>query len=301
MELRLGNQVVFVRGAVRAALYDLHRRRLVRIPLLVAQWIEESGAINVPQGALETAVIRDLVQRRFIVYERPRNRIPFDTNSAPKIPMLHSIAIEVGPSWKRQLSWSASAIDAGARVVSFFVGDKDKEAVFRLVAPVLLSNRSAVFRAIEVLSGGPGDWSEGEIYDVRGKLVAKRRRVSGVRAFQSKLRVDEVHFSMLWQLSELAGHIFVGSDLEATPHWAEKHVRYGNISDLTAGELLSSPLSKSVWANTKGRRSVCADCELRYACVHPFSDRVDPTDISSAPANCLYDPYSQDSQLSLFS
>lgn len=71
----------------------------------------------------------------------------------------------------------------------------------------------------------------------------------------------------------------------------EKHHSLGVVSNASSFKsLINSEKLKAAWRLTKDHIDQCLGCEFRYACPNSYSFRSDPTDITSPPTNCTYQP-----------
>lgn len=301
--MRLGNQVVLVRGVARSALYDLHRRRLVRIPAALSERIGPDGRIDLPESATGLPVLADLLSRKFIVKAGREHGSEGEgfriSRRYPLIPPLHTLSLEIGDRQREQIDWLTEAIALGVRFVTVFTGQGVNDQAFRTLSRISSSEGHA-FRGFEIVEGRPEEWTRGTIYMANGRKAAVRHPASGRQAFHSKIRVDDAHFSLLNNYSELTGHVFMGRDLTLRPHSSEAMLVFGNASRLSPSGLRGTDAYTLTQSNSKAIREKCGGCELRFACVHPFSDRRDSYDIASAPVTCVYNPYDKDPQAELF-
>lgn len=301
--MQLGHQVILVNGARRSALYDLYRRRLVRIPEVLASRIASDGGIDLSAAALQSAVVQDLLTRRFIGNFGAlahKGRLQFEMASqAPLLPILHTLTLESQGTWASQKEWVAAGVASGVRFVTVFAPSGEHASIHASLQEISAS-AGHIFCGFELSSETATTWTQTSIYDANGEAFATRHRLTGDRAFPTKFRVDEQHYSLLRQASELTGHLFVDASLEARPHPLETTISFGSILSHDPFTMVRSEGYKTVVDNRKDLREKCRVCELRLACVHPFADRINPDDIASAPAGCRYDPEALATQTHLF-
>lgn len=97
------------------------------------------------------------------------------------------------------------------------------------------------------------------------------------------------------------GFIYVDRDGTVWPNWIESTINFGHLSEFgetSPGD--SNQAFKEFSVNSKAKRDICMECELRAACVWSVSLRVEPCDIRSAPKGCSYDPGMEDFQSEKF-
>lgn len=85
-------------------------------------------------------------------------------------------------------------------------------------------------------------------------------------------------------------HITGNGDVIPCIH--EPDLLLGNIYRTSLMEITQSKRCYDVWHHTRDKIDKCKDCEFRYACLNPYSFRAKTSDLSSEPLNCNYDPYS---------
>lgn len=71
---------------------------------------------------------------------------------------------------------------------------------------------------------------------------------------------------------------------------------YGNISNTSIKDVISSQSFQKYWSITKDAIAVCKDCEFRYICTDCRAYVEDPGDMHSKPLKCGYDPYTSEWQ-----
>lgn len=70
---------------------------------------------------------------------------------------------------------------------------------------------------------------------------------------------------------------------------------YGNIHTSSLKEILVKTEIRNLWSLTKDQIKICKDCEFRYICTDCRAFLLNPTDITSKPLKCGYDPYTNTS------
>jgi SPASM domain peptide maturase of grasp-with-spasm system len=70
--------------------------------------------------------------------------------------------------------------------------------------------------------------------------------------------------------------------------------RYGHIATTSIDDVVFSKDFQKYWRLKKDDISVCKDCEFRYICTDCRAYTEDPSDITSKPLKCGYDPYTSE-------
>lgn len=290
---------MLVRGARRAALYDLRNlshARIQRIPLALADRIE---AHEDASNAEERRWLAFLRQAGFVEDTIPPYWEPFRADwTHPFRPELHTVTIDV----------DTATFDAACDWLERSHAARGLHYVFHVAGPTLpaLAGRIALLiervsaRSFELFPVEPAI-ADSLICDRTGVAIA--RRDLSARGSPAFLQTLEPSFYRLQRNrigSETGGQIHLGADLLVRPHRDERHYTLGNarteaFDDIVRGERLAASNAAG-----KDRRAVCRDCELRYVCMRDFTRRTDPDDLCSAPADCPYDPYSDAKQSHLF-
>lgn len=141
-----------------------------------------------------------------------------------------------------------------------------------------------------------GDY-QSTLLDGDAKVVGFKR-ATATRRLARKFSPSVETFSLLQRYSELAGQLVVDADENVLPHPAETAFGYGALAPIT--QIVQRERFQVSLHNAKSKRARCKDCELRLACLHPYTDRVAAGDITSEPETCPYDPRSLDEQNALF-
>jgi len=291
--------VLLVRGARRAALYDfrnMNHARVQRIPLAIADRVlaHEDGA-----GADERRWLAFLLQAGFIEDTIPPYWQPFQADwTHPFRPSLHSVTIDVDvATFGVVCDWlERSTLARGLRYVFHLPGEMPPESARRMG---LLIHRVAA-AGFELFSPDTTVTSS-LVCDQKGEIVACRDLAArDDPSLTAKLNPTLFQLQRNRLGAETSGLIHVGADLRVRPHRNEQHYLLGDVrsdefDDIARGDRLAA-------SNAAGKdlRTICKDCELRYACLRDFTARTDPADLHSAPADCPYDPHSGEQQAHLF-
>lgn len=299
MTPRTGNQVLLVRGARRAALYDfrdMNHARIQRIPLPIADRVQahEDGT-----SADERRWLAFLLQAGFIDDTIPPYWQPFRPDwSHPFRPALHHVTIDVdATAFDTVCAWlERSTLARGLQYVFHVTRDITPSLAQRMA---LLVERVAA-PGFELFPVDPSIISS-LVCDRDGTPIARRELAArDDPSLSATLKPGLFQLQRNRVGAETGGQIHVGADLLVRPHRNEQHYMLGDVridefDDIARGDRLAA-------SNAAGKdlRTTCKDCELRYACLRDFTARTDPADLHSAPADCPYDPHSGEQQAHLF-
>ena len=297
MTHRPANQVVIVRGARRAALYDfrsLKAARMQRIPLDIANLIETHALARTDE---QRRWIAFLLSVGFLEDAIAPHWQPFHADwTHPFGARLHSITIDVRTANVERLnSWISASMLARELHLGFYLEAQPCSDIGDGIASLIAAVNAASFELF------PFDSDQSVIFDRDGVVIARRN--------QQETRGDRVVQQLLPSLaayqrsrrgSETIGQIHVDADLCVWPHRDEAHYLLGDLRLQSLDDILAGARYRAIRENSKDRRAVCRHCELRYACTSNYTRRADPHDIHSAPRDCTYDPLSDDQQAEQF-
>lgn len=315
---RLGNQVVIVRGKYSSALYDLYRGKIQRISNDLAEIMPEDGPITpvlaeVTRDSFEK-VAKKLVERGFFeVDNQGQSERFFFGHSLPRFPPLRTISFELTGSttaehFAKYKSVILSATEDFSLGAFAFLIQPDFTLVDKLEILILELIDQTRFVLCELWCAEKLNWiirlqesleytnrfvasSTCDQGDALPGLSETERNILGLdsRVSASTLlcRVDYYH--LLLNYSESYGCLHFDVDFNTYPDVSERYFHVAiNANDINLTELFVDKKINRYWKINKDARRKCKDCELRYACPNPLSQRSKKDDLGSSPGNCDY-------------
>ncbi|MCC8444812.1 SPASM domain-containing protein [Xanthomonas translucens] len=271
------------------ALYHMALGKLIRAPLFVADF----GTGNrEPKGDIELRTAEKLISAGYLQRENESKWLPYTVQATtPNISPISNLVV-------------LGSVDNYRRLRHLL----EKDELAYLVRHVVILNADAnldfagLMRKYALsyeLAGEVSDGIYSKVFSKLGDHVATRRPVK-LKNNRDLLRIDYRTMIVLMNYVESVGTIFIDALGNVTPHVNEKHFVLGAIDVTGLDGIISGEAYQRHISNRKAKRVRCGSCELRLACLHSFVERVDPSDISSEPTMCIYDPHDESYQNALF-
>ncbi|MCW0422517.1 hypothetical protein NB713_000460 [Xanthomonas sacchari] len=287
--MRLGDNVVLVEGSKRVALYHMALGKLIRAPLFVREF---GLGKREPKGDIEIRTAEKLISAGYLQKENESKWLPYSVQATtPNIsPLSNLVVLGSGDNYIRLRNLL------------------EKDELAYLVRHVVILSADARFDyaglmkkhalSYEIACEISGE-IHSKVFSKLGGYVATRRPIR-LKNNRDLLRVDYRTMIILINFVESVGTIFIDALGNVTPHVNEKHFVLGALDVAGLSGIISGEAYRRHISNRKAQRARCGSCELRLACLHSFVERVDPSDISSEPAMCMYDPNDDSYQNALF-
>jgi radical SAM protein with 4Fe4S-binding SPASM domain len=292
--MRLGDNIVLVQGSKRVALYDMGRNTLMRAPRFVSELVSQDHEGGRPPAGCERKVVDALVARGYLHPIAEPGWQAYRADAAlPGVSPLANVIVDASEGNLARLS-AVLESDPWAHLVRHVVFVLRGDSRRRALAGIATRHGCS----FELAEGGDGRLRS-EIYSRKGRHVGTRTASDAVNV-RSYLQIEYNTMVLLRNYVESAGTLYVDPEGTIYPHFSEKHFVLGDFGAQTLAQVVEGDNYRRHIGNRKDLRQRCGACELRLACLRSFVDRVDPSDIASAPASCQYDPELDSYQNALF-
>lgn len=290
---RLGHQVVVVEGIERAALLNLERQQLHRIPNKLLGFLRNGNATDDYESG---RWLDYLVSSGFVQHAHPTLWKAYsDDSSVPRLPKLHTISVEFDPRHVAVYTEWICASSIPPRHLSLYSPDGYLRNAHRFAKQICERTPLRSFELIKTSKGSPENtW----VFEASGKLLGSR--VKTRTHLLSHITITGTVYSLLTFYGETAGSLHITDELELLPHREERFFKLGRVDTQSVDEVLGGARYLEYISASKEKRDICKGCEFRRCCLRPNVNRRQSLDLLSGPSDCTYNPSLVDPQNHLF-